>query len=97
MKLKPELRVGSLLVTRTGPHRFMLEDARDHDLRQMVLDDVYVPELIKFLHQWSAASQRHIRMDFISEPQGPHLPNRSVPVVDDGHSRPSPADQGDPA
>lgn len=78
MEGKPELRIGSLLVTRDLTRRFMLQDAHDHDLREMTLDDVDVPELIKFLHQWSAASQRHLRLDFVPEAQAPHLPNPAV-------------------
>jgi hypothetical protein len=80
MNRKPALRLGTLLVTRTGPHQFTFEDGSDPDLRQIVFNDVYVPELIKFLHQWSPASQRHLGLEFISEPPPP---NPSVPEVDD--------------
>lgn len=96
MVLKPELRIGALLVTRDRAQRFVLQDSRDPDLRQMELDDVFVPELIKFLHQWSTSSQRHLRVDYLSDPQGPHVPTDPTPPAAPRQISPYSADRDDP-
>lgn len=79
MEPRPELRIGSLLLTRDRAERFVLQDACDPDLRQMVIFDVDVPDLIRFLHHWSTAANRDIRLETVGDgAPAPRLPDESA-------------------